>query len=405
VKEQQSQSGPLRDKRVLDLAEGAAGFCSKLLADFGADVIKIEKPGGDQTRCFGPFWKDQNDPEKSLFFWYHNTNKRSITLDMESETGRDIFRRLIKGTDVLVESCAPSRREAFGLDFDTLKEHNPRLTMVSITGFGVKGPHKDYKSCDLVAAAYGGQMSVTGSPAGPPLKACGHQSWYTASLYGAIGVMLALKMRALSGKGSHLDISLQDVVASTLDHVMVRYFDEKVVAQRVGSRHWNHAFYVLPCRDGHILLSPFLQWDVLIEWLSSEGMAGDLKDEKYNDPEYRLEQVDHVIETFAEWTQTYTRRELFEAGQLRRFPWAPICSPKEVTESPQLTTRGFFSQVFHSGIEGGLSFPGTPYQSSLGQPTAPKPAPAIGENNVEIYQRELGLADEELEALRSRQVI
>ena len=168
--------------------------------------------------------------------------------------------------------------------------------MVSVTGFGQSGPRRDFKSCDLVASALGGQMYVCGSPSLPPMKAYGQQSYLTASLYAALGVLLALRKRAKTGKGDHIDISLQDAVASTLEHVMIRYYHDQVVARRSGNRHWNDFFCILPCKDGFIHLTPFVEWETLVDLLESEGKAEDLKEEKWNNEAYRTEHLDHVIE-------------------------------------------------------------------------------------------------------------
>lgn len=397
--------GPLDKIRVLDLADEKGEFCSKLLADMGTDVIKVEKPGRGRSREIGPFWKNQPDPEKSIFFWYNNTNKRGITLDLEHEAGREIFSRLIKRTDVLVETFDPGRLEAQGLNFEALSRLNPGLIMVSVTGFGRSGPRSEYKSCDLAASAFGGQMSVTGSPATPPLRAFGEQSYYTASLFAAMGVLLALRGRARTGRGEHIDISLQEAVAATLDHVMVRYFYDKVVAERQGGLHWNNTFCILPCKDGYILLTPLMHWETLVEWMDGEGMAGDLKDEKYGEEEYRLGRIDHVIETLQAWTETHTTDELFELGQLMHFPWAPVQSPRDVGECAQLESRNFFVPVHHPEIGASIEYPGRPYKSSLPFSEELRRPPLIGEHNLEVFQGELGLSDEELERLAAIKVI
>jgi crotonobetainyl-CoA:carnitine CoA-transferase CaiB-like acyl-CoA transferase len=182
---------------------------SKLLANLGADVVKIERPGGDASRKIGPFWGDRPHPEGSLFFNYHNTNKRGITLNLENSVGREIFLRLVKRSDVVVETFPPGYLRELGLDFEVLREGNPGLIMASVTGFGQKGLRNRYKSCDIVASAFGGQMYVSGSPVTAPLKPFGEQSYYAASLFAAIGILLALRKRKQSGKGEHLDISLQ----------------------------------------------------------------------------------------------------------------------------------------------------------------------------------------------------
>ena len=387
--------------RILDLADEKASFCSKLLADMGADVIKVERPGGDPTRNIGPFSGIAPSPDKSLFFLYHNTNKRSITLDLEKTEGRDLFRRLLERHDIVVETFPPGYLQELGLGYDTLKKSDPRLILVSITGFGQKGPRSTYKSCDLVASAFGGQMHVSGSPSGPPLRAFGEQSYYTASLFAAIGILLAARERARSGKGDHIDISLQEAVASTLDHVMVRYFYENVVAQRRGSLSWNNSFCIVPCKDGRMLITLFQQWETLIELMASEGMAQDLADEVWRDDAYRHAHLDHLFEVMERWTRTHTTDELFELGQLMRFPWAPVQSLNEVLESPQLEARKFFIEARDSSGEPSIRSPGVPYRFSHFSIDRLRQAPRAGRDNMQIYQKELGLTDEEMKRLSS----
>ena len=248
-------------------------------------------------------------------------------------------------------------------------------------------------------------MYVSGSPSTPPLKPFGEQSYYTASLYAAIGILLGLRKRAHTGEGEHIDISLQESAASTLDHVMVQYFNEKLVAKRMGNLYWNNSFFILSCKDGHILMAPFQQWETLVEWMESEGMAEDLKEEKWREEEYRIRNIEHILQVLERWTKTHTVKELFELGQLMRFPWAPVYSPEEVLESPQLKERSFFIDVDHPEIGTSFKYPGGPYQTSSSSSTRWKRAPLIGEDNVQIYQGELGLSDEELQRLFSLGVI
>ncbi len=391
--------------RILDLADERASFGSKLLADLGAEVIKIEKPGGDPSRKIGPFAVDLPGSDDSFFFQYHNANKRGVTLNLESESGRNIFKRLLEKADVVIESFEPGRLKGLGLNFEVLSRVNPRLILVSVTGFGQTGPRRNYKSCDLVAVAYGGQMSVTGLPDSPPLKAFGEQSYYTASILAASGVLLALRKRAKSGKGEHVDISAQESIAAGLDYILVRYFYDKVVSTRRGNIHWNNSFCVLPCKDGHILLSPFHQWEILIEWMASEGRAGDLKDEKWLNEDYRRQNFNCLLEVLTKWTLTHTRKELFELGQLMRLPWAPVCSIREVLESPQLKERRFFLEVDRPRSAFSAKQPGLPFSSSLGFPKRSRPAPMIGEHNSQVYGEELGLPAEELQRLAQTGVI
>jgi crotonobetainyl-CoA:carnitine CoA-transferase CaiB-like acyl-CoA transferase len=371
----------------------------------GACVIKVEKPGGDPSREIGPFWQGVPHPERSLSFWYTNTGKRGVTLDIEHESGREILKRLIARTDVMVETFSPGHLESLGLDYGALGKINARLILVSVTGFGQSGPRSAWSACDLTAAAFGGQMHVTGSPVLQPLKAFGGQSYYSASLFAAFAILLALRKRRKNGSGEHLDISLQEAVASTLDHVLVRYFYENDIAARQEGLHWNHSFFISPCRDGFIHLTLFQKWETLVEWLDSEGMAADLTEDKWRDEDYRRRHVTHIIDVIRRWTKMHTAAELFQQGQLMGFPWAPVCSPAEVVESPQLTARGFFVEIEHPEIGNAVKYPGMPYRSEAMSPLPQKRAPMIGEDNIHIYQGELGLSEDELERLSAIGVI
>lgn len=389
--------------RVLDLADGKASFCSKLLADMGARVIKLERPGGDASRDAGPFMGNAPHSEKSLSFYYNNTGKLGITLNLESDKGKQLFLELIKKNDVIVESFAYGYLDKLNLSFEYLKKINSNLIMVSVTGFGQSGPKRDYKTCDLVASAYGGQMFVTG--ASKPLKHYGEQAYLTASLFAAVGILLAIRKQRRTGTGEHIDISIQEAVASTLEHVLVRFFYENKISKRQGALHWNHLFHILPCKDGFIQITLFDKWDTLVELMSNEGMAQDLNDKKYNDERFRLKHLDHIINVLGKWTQTHTKNELFEFGQLMQFPWAPVYSPREVVESPQLIEREFFQDAYQTDNKVFRKCPRAPFKLN---PLRSKPimhAPFIGENNNQIYHKELGISKKELNELSSFGVI
>ncbi len=402
---QQEDRAALTGLRIIDLADEKASFCTKLLADMGAEVIKIERPDGDKSRLAGPFWGNTPHPEKSLSFWYNNTSKLGITLNLETEEGQQIFRRLAQKTDVVVETSPPGYLDKLGAGYETLSEINPRLIIVSVTGFGQTGPNKKYQSCDIVASATGGQMYVCGAPDTPPLKPYGQQAYYLASLFAATGILLALHERKQSGRGQHIDISLQEAVAAALEHVTVRYFYEGIVSRRQGSLHWNNSFCLLPGKDGYIALSPLMEWETLVELLDSEGMAADLKEEKWREEGYRTQHLDHIIRILKRWTSTHSTAELFEMGQLLRLPWAPVASPIEVINSPQLKARNFFVSVAHPEASTSFTYPGAPYKFSLTPGDIQRRAPLIGEHNALIYARELGLSQKELDRLSSRNVI
>ena len=397
-------SAPLASLRVLDLADEKASFCSRLLADLGAEVIKIERPGGDASRWIGPFWGNFAHPEKSLFYWYNNAGKYGVTLNLESEEGRDILARLARRADVIVETFAPGYLKKMGLDYKILSKLNPGLIMASVTGFGQTGPYKRRKSCDMVASASGGQMYVSGEPEAPPLKPYGQQSYYAASLFAATGILIALRERRHSCKGQHIDISLQEAVAATLEHVMVRYFYEKAVPGRRGGLHWANSACLLPCQDGHIFITFGREWETLIELLDSEGMAEDLKDERWREEEYRRQHIDHVIEVLASWTGTHTKSELFQLGQLMRFPWAPVSTISEMFNSPHLRSRDFFLPIEHPETKSSFIYPLTPYRFNGSACRIQRRAPLIGEHNVRVYQKELGISAETLTRLSSANI-
>jgi benzylsuccinate CoA-transferase BbsE subunit len=396
---------PLLSIRVLDLAGERASFCSKLLAGMGAEVVKIEPPGGDPSRATGPFRKSSSCPDSSLFFSYHNAGKKSITLDLEYSRGRELLKSLISQADVLVESFVPGYLESLGLHYTVLQTINPRIILASVTGFGQDGPCSRYKSCDLVSSAMGGQMFVCGTTDRYPLKLYGNQSSYVASLFSAVGILIALLQRRATGCGQWLDLSTHEAVTSTLEHVMMRYFNDGVVPERSGNVYWNGSASVLPCKDGFILLTFGREWDTLIELVEYENMAEDLAEEKWKEEEYRTEHIDHVIEVLTKWTSSHTVTELFETGQLMRFPWAPVNSPEDLFDDPQLNARNFFVDVEHPECNRSFLYPGLPWSFSGFQPEKQERAPLQGEHNYKIYHDELGISAEEIERLARARII
>lgn len=394
---------------VLDLADEKASFCSKLLADLGAEVVKIERPGGDASRWIGPFWGNKPHPERSLSFWYNNSNKLGITLNWETREGQEILHQMAGKTDVIIETFPPGYLGKVGLDYESLSKLNPRLILVSVTGFGQSGPYRKYKSSDIIASATGGQMWVCGAPDTPPLKPYGEQSYYVASLFAAIGILIALRERRHSGTGQHIDISAQEAVAATLEHVLVRYFYDNIVPEREGNSITND-FCILPCRDGYILLMIDGYWGIVVDWLDSEGMVGDLKGERWQNEQYRRQHWDHIVDILTQWTKAHTRSELFELAQLMHLPWAPVASLPEMVNSVQLLARNFFVFVAHPELSGGgptpniYKCPGA-FAKFSNSTTKWGRAPVIGEHNTEIYQGKLGISIDELKRLSQRKII
>jgi len=365
--------------RVLDLNDEKGMFCGRLLADMGAEVIRIDSPIADVV--------------DAAYFGANNAGKLDITLNLETERGRQIFKQLVKTAQIVIESYSPGYMDSLGLGYEPLGKINPGLVMASITGFGQSGPYRNYNISDISALAMGGQMYVCGEADSPPLKPFGEQSYYTASLFAANGVMLALLNRRETGKGQYIDISIMECVAATLDHVLVRYLNEDVISKRQGSLHWNNAFRVFPCKDGHILLSLFHNWDTLVELLEAEDMAGDLTDERWQDKNERLENTAHVIEILEKWTVKHEVSKLVELGQLMRFPWAEVVSIPRLMDNPQMADRGFFNEIKLQGSDTSYLFPDAPCRLSRSPWQRGSRVPAIGEHNMEVYHQKLGLTE------------
>jgi len=416
----------LQDIRVLDLTCKMGVYCTKVLADLGADVIRIEKPKGDWVRTQGPFFHNEEDPEKSLFHFHFNTNKRGITLDIENPDAREIFKRLVKTADVLVETSEPGYLAELGLDYTSLKKINPKLIHASITGFGQEGPYSKYKTADIVGVAMGGLMFMGGYPGEPPFYPGAFQGFHLASIDAAIGILIALYDRDLTGVGQHVDMSMEESVSEAIEYGMVLWDVRKAIRGSTGRRvfrDWNEVF---PCKDGYIMCSPFggAGWQSILEWADSEGMAADLKEPLYQaalkvmawgqmdtsqlPPDIDREMlqkdpgiVEHVEEVWQAFLMTHTREELYRGCQERKIRLMPIYNAKDVVEDPQLVERGFFVDVEHPELNTTLKYPGSPYRFSETPWKIIRRAPLIGEHNSEIYQEELGLSKEELAKMKA----
>ncbi|HWO94122.1 MAG TPA: CoA transferase, partial [Dehalococcoidia bacterium] len=322
--------GPLRNVRVLDLTTERGAYATKLLADLGADVIRVEPPAGDSMRDLPPFLDDERHRDRSLTHWFYNSGKRSIIADLHVESDRDVVRRIAGRVDILVESHDVGSLASLGLGHDDMLAANDRLIYVSITPFGQQGPWRDYRADDFVLCALGGMMGVCGDPDRPPLVAFGWQAYHTAGNFAALSAMAALRSRRSMGRGQYVDVSIEACVAGFLEHVNVFYLHQgsfgalsgDPVARRQGPLHWSLGFRTYRTADGYALLSHFHQWDDLIAWLAADDMAEDLTDPRYDDPRVRRTDVHHVCEVIARWAATKRTEQLVNEGQLRRFPWA-----------------------------------------------------------------------------------
>ncbi len=384
--------------KVLDLTHYVAGpYCTRMLAGFGAEVIKIEKPGqGDAARRMAPFLNDEPDQERSGLFLYLNSNKKGITLDLKSETGVKILKELVKDTDVVIENFRPGVMERFGLDYQTLEQINPRLVMTSISNFGQTGPYRDYKSSHLIAWMMSGMRYSDGAPGEKPVQTGGWLSHCLAGVHAAVGTAAALYQRNETDVGQHVDVSmLESVILATCYPTTV--FSYRGVVHNSISK---ERFGLIPCKGGHIGLNLFgrLNWEMMCTFL---GMTELSEDARFETPALRAEHYEELKAAIAEWVTEREQMELFLSGVEWRLPIGLVPTTGEVIDSPQHQARGFFEEVNHP-VMGKVSMPGaackmidTPWQLK-------SPAPLLGEHNEEVYGKRLGYTKEDLVQLREQ---
>ena len=403
-----NKRGPLAGYRVLDLAGPMGVYCGKLMADMGADVVKVEPPGGDPMRRVGPFVHDRPDLERSLHWLHFNTNKRGITLDVTSGDGAELFRRLTGEADVVLESFQPGFLDSLDLGYERISSLKPGIIYVSVTSFGQTGPYRDYRGSDIVGLAMGGYLYVTGWPHTPPTRLYGSQAHHTASNRAFIATLIALYDRLSSGQGQHIDVSMQEAVAATTEHVNANYIYAGTSAVRCGFRHGGVFVATWKCKDGYASITTNTQraWDDLREWMDREAMAGDLMEEKYNDRfVLRGEHSQHIEELIQDWALLHTRQEITDWGQARHHPWGPAATPAEVMDNPQLWDRGFFTEVEDPDVNATFVYPGAPYKLTESPWELCHTAAKVGQHNIEVYHDELGVSLDELKALASAGVI
>lgn len=400
----------LSDVRVLEFASEIGSYAGKLYADLGADVIHIEPPQGDPVRFEWPFYKDRCDRESGLKYLYQNTSKRDLVLDIKKEEGREIFLKLIKTADVLIESFPPGYLDRLGLSYDRLKKENSKLVHTSITPFGQEGPYRDYPASDLTLMALGGFLYLAGSDDDKPARAYGEQAYMQGMLYAAVGSLAALYEAEETGEGQFIDVSMQACVATALEFAYQLWDLEKRL--RRGAAGVEAGTGIYRCKDGYVYTmfgmgrNVYL-WDPVPKWLKDEGEEGAeiIGTEDWKKPEYRT--TDEAKKTFREIFERFTmKREklyLYEESQRRRCICYPISNPKDVYENPQLRYRQFFVALNHEHLGGEVHYPGQVcYMEKISWGI--KPAPAFGQHTKEIL-RELGYSGEQVEAFKGRGVI
>lgn len=367
---------------------GAATYASKILADLGAEVIKVEPPDGDPDRQLGPFPGGEPHLEMSGTFLYLNTNKLGITLNLGTDDGRTALHAIIDKADALIHDSPPAEAEAFGLTYDKVRATNPRIVMTSITPFGLTGPQKDWQATDLTEQAAGGWLWMNGWPLEvdkPPLKAYGRQPSYQGGVNGALSTMGVLYGRSRGLPGQHIDISIQECIASITEFniPMWSYMETPVV--RWGQRPIQ-PIDLFQCKDGQWLFVMTIeehQWERLVELMETpEWATWEVAANRF----VRASNWDALRPFMEEWVSQWNAEDLYKAAQEKRIPFAPVSTMGTLLENEHLKARGFFVEVTHPEA-GTLKHAGAPYKLSETPWEIRMPVPGLGQHNDEVFSR------------------
>lgn len=399
---------PLDGIRVIDLSQGVPGpFCGRLMADQGADVIKVECPKyGDPCRRLAPFPGTVPQSEAGGMFQYVNLGKRGVTLAIGCEAGKGVLKELVTSAHVLVESSEPGVMETLGLGFEELSEVNPRLVLTSVTNFGQSGPYKHYRADEITQYGMGGPMAVTGTPDHPPLNLADGIVFHQAGTASALATMIALFKAEVSGVGEHLDMSIMEIQAGNIDRRSLTFLSYQYTGER-GSRidaGISALSGVLPTSNGHIAFDAATpaatkQLPTLIE---APELA---RDPRFTDPDARNEpeNSEMIQSLILEWALGQDNQEAWRKAQEHRAMAAPINSAADLHVDPHYAYRGFWNRI---ETDAGLtSYPASPFTMDNARVSVRRPAPVLGEHNVEIFAGELGFSREELGKLKQGGVI
>jgi len=408
--------------RVLDLADGGCMLGGRLLANAGADVIRLEPPGGSYFRI-GPFYKNIVKPENSLFWFAYNANKRGITLDIKKPEGQDLFRQLVARADIIIESYEPSYMSSLKLGYEDLCKIKSDIIVTSITPFGQKGPKAHYHASALTVWASGGYLNACGDPDRAPVWISLPQSFLFGGAEGAIGSLMAYLYRMNTGEGQHVDVSMQEAAISPNMNVLQMWDVNKVEFKRVGSASFVAGTGVkqpiyFKCQDGFVMIlaiggnEPYVSSsERLVQWLDEAGLAPDwLKNlnwwSDYNASELKQELADRVGEAIEKFTLTKTKNELYQVGAFdKKILIAPVSSTKDISEDIQLKARHYWVHLFHPEQQDYIPYCGPFIQLSEAPIVYQRRAPMIGEHNREIYMGELGLGENDLRTLQEKGII
>jgi len=410
----------LKSFRMLDLADEKGALCGKIFADMGAEVIKVEPPGGCSTRAIPPFVDDTPGPDRSFYAIAYHAGKRSVTLNLESADGRALFRKLVGIADFIVESFPLGHMEQLGLGYAKLRESHPRLIYTSITPFGDSGPGKNYKAADIVTWAAGGMMYLMGEEGKPPLEMSLPQAGLHAGAEAAVASLVAHYPREIDGVGQHVIIDMQACVVSTLMNEQAMpllhgdYLRRSgIFTGAIGGRRKT----VFRCKDGYIsgLLAggAYLpSTNATIEWMREEGAAplwltqqGGLKSLTpsafMNATDAGLRELEMAEEALERFLMTKTKKEIWQNILRRRILAAPVATVADIADDPQLAARDYFVEIAAPHLDRKFTMPGA-FAKLSKTPVGPAgPPPQIGQHNREVYCNLLGLTQERLVALRA----
>lgn len=383
----------LDNLRVLDLTHHIAGpYATKLFADFGADVVKVEQPGGDIARKLGPFRGAEPHPERSGTFFYLNTNKRSVVLDLRTDAGREALGALAKRVDIVVENFAPGTLEKLGVGYDFFRAIKPELPVVSVSNFGQDGPYRDYKLSELVLYGFAGEMYSMGETDREPVKMAGTAALFESGAAVAVGMMGALFASKRHGIGQHVDVSLAETHFGGVDRrhataIAFQFSGRKTL--RLASHGGGMPQGIYPCADGYVdFTNAGLRPDRIADMLNH---AEWLNDPRYNDPMQRMDPA--VIEdwnaNFIVWCIERTKREIWEEARRAKVMCGPMFTMEDLFTDEHFRDRGFWAKADHSEL-GEITIPGRPFQMQQGGWELRRAAPLLGQHTEEVL-REAGL--------------
>ena len=400
----------LDDLFVLDLTHYIAGpYCTKLLADYGARVIKIERPdGGDPCRRLGPFPDDTPHPEKSGLFLHLNTNKESVTLNLKTLRGRQIFFRLVAQATMVIESFHPRVLPALGLEYALLRRVNPRLLMTSISNFGQTGPYRDWRAQDLTLYAMGGEMYSSGATGREPLKQAHGLTLYQGGAMAATATMIGVCGMRRHGIGQHIDISLFETQAGSMDRRLTSLLSYQYTGDNPGPEDPRPVGIlpsgIFPCKDGYVDIRCTMRWwPRLVAMMEMPELQNDVR---FNTEKARLDPANRepFLHIFRTWLMHQTRQEIMDRARRARIPGTAVNTPAEVLQDAHFVARGTFVPVTHP-VAGTWQLPGAPFRPSAPHGRCGSQRPLLGQHTNAVLHEFLGFSDVQLADLRQAKVI